>query len=200
MKKEEEEVKMEKPGNAAAMRDALENIANMGEQIDYQLGSSNETVYAFRHERSLAHSISECARTALTAPPRNCDRPECATTNAAQDVWRKEDGGKTAYYEWLLATSTKGETTCMEILNKIPDGCDYDGLVDEVTDELCDLLDSHVKAALSAPPRNCDKYTLSEALRKYGFPTKSNPWGEKEWLDFCEWYISEAKGENDGSK
>ena len=99
-------------GNAAAMREALENIANMGEQIDYQLGSSDETVYTFRHERSLAHSISECARTALTAPPRNCDR-----------------------------------------------------------------------------------YTLSEALRKYGFPTKSKPWGEKEWLDFCEWYISEAKGE-----
>ena len=52
-----------------------------------------------------------------------------------------------------------------------------------------------MKAALSAPPRNCDRYTLSEALRKYGFPTKSKPWGEKEWLDFCEWYISEAKGE-----
>lgn len=44
-----------------------------------------------------------------TIPPRNCDRPECATTKAAQEVWRKEDGGKTAYYEWLLATSTKGE-------------------------------------------------------------------------------------------
>ena len=57
-----------------------------------------------------------------------------------------------------------------------------------------------VNAALSAPPMNCDKYTLAEALRKYGFQTKSNPWGEKEWLDFCEWYISEAKGETDGSK
>ena len=45
---------------------------------------------------------------ALSDPPRNCDRPECATTKSAQDVWRKEDGGKTAYYEWLLATSTKG--------------------------------------------------------------------------------------------
>ena len=71
MKKEE--VKMEKPGNAAAMREALEKIANMGEEIDYQLGSSDETVYAFRHERSLAYNISECARTALSAPPRNCD-------------------------------------------------------------------------------------------------------------------------------
>ena len=103
--------------NAAAMREALEKIANMGEEIDYQLGSSDETVYAFRHERSIAHSISECARTALSAPPRNCDR-----------------------------------------------------------------------------------YTLSEALRKYEFPTKSKPWREKEWLDFCEWYISEAKGEADGIK
>ena len=102
-------------GNAAAMREALEKIANMGEEIDYQLGSSDETVYAFRHERSLAHSISECARTAL-----------------------------------------------------------------------------------SAPPRNCDMYTLSEALRKYGFPTKIKPWGEKEWLDFCEWLVSEVEGETKG--
>ena len=47
---------------------------------------------------------------ALSAPPRNCDRPECATTKAAQEVWRREDGGKTAYYEWLLTTYTKGET------------------------------------------------------------------------------------------
>ena len=59
---------------------------------------------------------------------------------------------------------------------------------------------NEVIAALSAPPRNCDRYTLSEALRKYGFPTKSKPWGEKEWLDFCEWYISEAKGEANEQK
>ena len=49
------------------------------------------------------------AKAALAEPPRNCDRPECATTKAAQDVWCNEDGGKTAYYEWLLAESTKGE-------------------------------------------------------------------------------------------
>lgn len=60
--------------NIAAMRDALEKCANMGEQIDCQLGSSDETVYAFRHERCLAHNISECARAALAAPARNCDR------------------------------------------------------------------------------------------------------------------------------
>lgn len=49
--------------------------------------------------------------------------------------------------------------------------------------------------ALSAKPRNCDKYTLAEALRKYGFPTKSKQWGEKEWIDFLEWLFSEAKGD-----
>ena len=53
--------------------------------------------------------IEAILKAAISAPPRNCDRPECATTKEAQDVWRKEDGGKTAYYEWLLATSTKGE-------------------------------------------------------------------------------------------
>lgn len=62
-----------KLGNAAAMREVLEQIANMGEQIDNQLGSSEETVYAFRNERCIAHNISECARAALSAPPRNCD-------------------------------------------------------------------------------------------------------------------------------
>ena len=59
--------------NAAAMRKALEICAKMGEQIDYQLGSSDESVYAFRQERCLGHNISECARSALSAPPRNCD-------------------------------------------------------------------------------------------------------------------------------
>ena len=48
------------------------------------------------------------AKAALDRKPRNCDRPECVTTKEAQNVWRKEDGGKTAYYEWLLATYTKG--------------------------------------------------------------------------------------------
>lgn len=51
------------------------------------------------------------------------------------------------------------------------------------------------ESALSDPPRNCDLYTVGEALRKYGFPTKIKPWGEKEWLDFCEWLVSEVEGE-----
>ena len=59
--------------NIKAMREALEKIASMGEQIDFQLGSSEETVYAFRHERCLAHNISECARAALSTPLCNFD-------------------------------------------------------------------------------------------------------------------------------
>ena len=54
------------------------------------------------------------------------------------------------------------------------------------------------ESALSEPLRNCDVYTVGEALRKYGFPTKIKPWGEKEWLDFCEWLVSEVEGETKG--
>ena len=57
--------------------------------------------------------------------------------------------------------------------------------------KLCDML----KSALAEPLRNCDVYTVGEALRKYGFPTKIKPWGEKEWLDFCEWLVSEVEAE-----
>ena len=47
------------------------------------------------------------------------------------------------------------------------------------------------EALFSTKPRNCDKYnTLAEALRKHGFPTKSKPWDEKEWIDFCEWCLA----------
>ena len=55
----------------------------------------------------MAKSLDK-AKATLAAPPRNCDRPECATDKAAQDVWRKEDGGKTAYYEWLLQKYEEG--------------------------------------------------------------------------------------------
>ena len=85
-------------GNAARMREALENIA------EYAKAAACHTEDA--HLLGYLNQIAMFAEDALSAPPRNCDRPECATTKAAQDVWRKEDGGKTAYYEWLLATST----------------------------------------------------------------------------------------------
>lgn len=85
--------------NAAKMREALINAY-------YAMFKFIKTPYAECDEMAFA---LDGAKAALDEPPRNCDRPECATTKEAQEVWRKEDGGKTAYYEWLLATSTKGE-------------------------------------------------------------------------------------------
>ena len=85
-------------GNSAKMREALSDACYaMFNFLKTQNGGYGEMAKAL-----------DKAKAALAVPPRNCDRPECATTKSAQDVWRKEDGGKTAYYEWLLAASTKG--------------------------------------------------------------------------------------------
>ena len=82
-------------GNAAKIREAVENA------LDRLLLWNYTDQYTAR----MALGVVKKLHAAISAPPRNCDRPECATTKAAQNVWRKEDGGKTAYYEWLLATS-----------------------------------------------------------------------------------------------
>ena len=110
-------------GNAAKIREALERCASMGEQIDNQLGSSEDTVYAFRGERCLAHNISECARAALSAPPRNCDVGTADEQHARFDrfcdkyenctecpVWR--GGGLTSRCSmyWAQMPYEKGET------------------------------------------------------------------------------------------
>ena len=84
-------------GNAAKIREAVENA------LDRLLLWNYTNQYTAR----MALGVVNKLYAAISAPPRNCDRPECATTKAAQDVWRKEDGGKTAYYEWLLATYTE---------------------------------------------------------------------------------------------
>ena len=91
--------KSSRVGNTAKMREALSDACYaMFNFLKTQNGGYGEMAKAL-----------DKAKATLAAPPRNCDRPECATTKSAQDVWRKEDGGKTAYYEWLLAASTKGE-------------------------------------------------------------------------------------------
>ena len=88
-------------GNAAKMREALSDACYaMFNFLKTQNGGYGEMAKAL-----------DKAKATLAEPPRNCDRPECATTKSAQNVWRKEDGGKTAYYEWLLATYTEGGTT-----------------------------------------------------------------------------------------
>ena len=104
-------------GNMAKMREVLETCANWGEQIDCQLGSSEETVYAFRHERCIAYNISECARAALSEPPRNCDKHGGDPKKLHDEWWEwsgdrkncNEDGTvKMTYGEWLLEKA-KGE-------------------------------------------------------------------------------------------
>lgn len=62
------------PGNAAALREALEKCAELGDQIDNWLGSDEATVWNCRNERSAAHNIMLTARAALAAPARNCDK------------------------------------------------------------------------------------------------------------------------------
>ena len=92
-------------GNAAKMREALE-------KADVVLSLIHKSAWFIDANFSETKAVIEAGNAieaALAAPPRNCDRPECATTKSAQDVWRKEDAGKTAYYEWLLSASTKGE-------------------------------------------------------------------------------------------
>ena len=99
-------------GDCAKLREALVKCREIALQwqADEAAGVAGTTDKP--HARSAAEAVIDMEfeiNAALSAPPRNCDRPECATTKAAQEVWRKEDGGKTAYYEWLLATHKKGD-------------------------------------------------------------------------------------------
>ena len=92
--------KSSRVGNSAKMREALSDACYaMFNFLKTQNGGYGEMAKAL-----------DKAKAALAVPPRNCDRPECATTKSAQDVWRKEDGGKTAYYEWLLQQYKEGES------------------------------------------------------------------------------------------
>lgn len=108
-----------------------------------------------------------------------------AERERAEAMRREKRGNAAAIREALVR--------CADIINKF-------GLAEIITtpmEVICDI-EGIITAALSAPLRNCDLYTVGEALRKYGFPTKIKPWGEKEWLDFCEWLVSEVEGETKG--
>ena len=92
--------KSSRVGNSAKMRESLSDACYaMFNFLKTQNGGYEEMAKAL-----------DKAKAALAEPPRNCDRPECATTKAAQDVWSREDGGKTAYYEWLLQQYKEGES------------------------------------------------------------------------------------------
>ena len=100
--------KSSRVGNAAKMRDGLRQVSRVAVEM------TRKTVTGESEDRKTvdewALRLCDIVSSTLAAPPRNCDRPECATTKSAQDVWRKEDGGKTAYYEWLLQKYEEGES------------------------------------------------------------------------------------------
>lgn len=77
---------------------------------------------------------------------------------------------------------------CMEILNRMPDGVECDDILDEVADNLYDLQKTHVKPAISAPPRNCDLLSKDEVLEML----KDRSFSKE---DTIEWLYAEAKGE-----
>ena len=55
------------------------------------------------------------------------------------------------------------------------------------------------RAALAEPVRNCDVIgNTGRALAVHGFPTKSKPWGEGEWLKLIDWLF--APYEEGGAK
>ena len=68
--------------------------------------------------------------------------------------------------EALLKTQST-ITKCMDILNEIPEECGYDGLIEDVADELCDLHDEYVKDAFASLPRNCDVGTTEEQIARF---------------------------------
>ena len=93
--------------NQSKIREALVDVYSTLERLKPYVLHIDD-MRSRREFRGLLCHAKNAIDFALFSPPRNCDRPECATTREAQDVWSREDGGKTAYYEWLLAASTEG--------------------------------------------------------------------------------------------
>lgn len=108
------------PGNAAVMRESLRALRDASRDFYNQILNSKYSEILDKYTCVKQgfpavldlRSAFPMANHALSAPARNCDRPECATSKDAQNVWRKEDGGKTPYYEWLLAPAAERKGEC----------------------------------------------------------------------------------------
>ena len=83
---------------------------------------------------------------------------------AKQSVTDRNHLGNAAKMRDALNETQSVIARCIEILDKIPVGVPYDGLIDDVADEICDLRECHVNPALSAPQRNCDVLSKDEVL------------------------------------
>ena len=118
--------------------------------------------YADSIEAAMRHQFREVTK---MIPNEEVAVSKMETTNQTRE--KSSAVGNAAEMREALLETKSVIARCMEILNKIPGGVPYDGLIDDVADELCDLRDSHVKPALSAPPRNCDVGTDEEQSRRY---------------------------------
>ena len=95
---------------------------------------------------------------------------------------------------------------CMDILNSIPSDCGYDGLVEDVGDELCGLRDDFINAALAAPPRNCERFQTKDAardafqkLRHHRVWADVSLWDDRDEIEaFLDWLF--ALGKEGGAK
>ena len=77
----------------------------------------------------------------------------------------------------------KALTKILALTNSLDEDCAVDPV------EIRDI----AKAALAEPVRNCDVIgNTGRALVVHGFPTKSNQWGEGEWLEFVDWLFAPA--------
>ena len=91
-------------GNAAAMREALENLLD---EAEHGYDIRDAPVAGAPGERQTYHVVDaeyiiDIARAALSAPARNCDR--FATVGAAHKAWRATDQERD-FADWLFATA-----------------------------------------------------------------------------------------------
>jgi len=104
------------PGNAAAMRAALENV----ERVARFCSEAPRHTPAYPTDAARADvlysriaELGRVARAALSAPARNCDRPECRTEEGASATYIAEhphavEPDASTYGSWLLATAKGG--------------------------------------------------------------------------------------------
>ena len=118
--------------------------------------------YADRIEAAMRHQFREVTK---MIPHEEVAVSKMETTNQTRE--KSSAVGNAAEMREALLETKSVIARCMEILNKIPGGVPYDGLIDDVADEICDLRESYVNPALSDPPRNCDVGTVDEQLKRF---------------------------------
>ena len=95
------------PGNAAAMREALNRVGHLANDLRNITERDTEV-------RADVNEIVDVCRAALAAPARNCDRPECRTRDEAWKVFERESAGMwaadwdAAFMAWLFAPAEGG--------------------------------------------------------------------------------------------